>query len=243
MKRLFFSMVLFVLLSVTLGCTMSQVNPLTAPDYPPAERLDLVETQHGIKISDPYRWLEDEHSNKTQTWVNAENALTQKALAKYEPHRQQIAAELEAVFGVDSLSNLYPCGKRYFFLKRDGLSNHSSIYVLEGGLDTTPQLVLNPNTFSEDGTVAMDWWHPSPDGSLIAYGKSKDGSEKSTLYVRNVINGEDLADVIPFTQYCELAWNADGTGFYYNRSPDPSTVPEGEENFHMRVYYHRIGDD
>lgn len=198
---------------------------------------------HGVKVADPYRWLEYEQSPETQAWVDAQNNLTHTTLARFDDVRQEIAHELEDVYGVDSVSNLYPHKNRYFQSKREGLENHRKILVCEGDYRAKPRVVIDPNTFSDDGTVALDWSYPSPDGSLIAYGKSSSGSEKSTLYVRNVKTGRDLPDVIPFTQYCSVAWNAAGTGFYYNRSPDPATVPEGEENFHMRVYFHKLGDD
>ena len=141
------------------------------------------------------------------------------------------------------MSNVYPHGQRFFTSRRTGLENHSKIYLSEGACTADSRVVIDPNTFSEDGTVALDWWYPSPDGSLIAYGKSQSGSEKSTLYIKDVATGKDLPDIIPFTQYCNVAWNPDGSGFYYNRCPNPQNVPAGEENFHMRVYYHRVGTD
>ncbi|UCG34367.1 MAG: S9 family peptidase [Phycisphaerales bacterium] len=209
--------------------------------YPPARRMDTVDVLHGASVPDPYRWLEDEQSRETQDWIDEQNSLRQRTPARFASVRDQVAAELQAVYGVDSVSNIIPHQKRYFFMERTGLENHARLMVRESDLAAEPRVVLNPNTFSPDGTVALDWWYPSPDGSLVAYGKSASGSEKSTLYVRNLETGEDLPDVIPFTQYCFVAWNAPGTGFYYNRSPDPATVPEGEENFHMRVYFHRLG--
>jgi prolyl oligopeptidase len=209
--------------------------------YPPARRGDVVDVLHGTKVPDPYRWLEDEQSPETQTWIDQQNALRERVLGRFVSVRDQIAAELQAVYGVDSVSNIVPHQNRYFFTKRTGLENHPRLMVREGDVTAEPRVVLDPNTFSADGTVALDWWFPSPDGSFVAYGKSASGSEKSTLYIRSLDTGEDLPDVIPFTQYCFVAWNATGTGFYYNRSPDPTTVPEGEENFHMRVYFHRVG--
>jgi len=230
------------LLSVaSLSCSQSiRFDPA---GYPASPRVDTTDVLHGVEIADPYRWLEDEASPEAQGWIDRQNALTRSTLDPLARVRRQIAAELEAVYGVDSVSNLTPRGRRYFFRKRAGLENHARLHVREGSYQADPRVVIDPNTFSEDGTVALDWWFPSPDGSLVAYGKSASGSEKSTLYIRDVDSGEDLPDVIPFTQYCRVAWNADGTGFFYNRSPDPTTVPEGEENFHMKVYFHRLGTD
>ncbi len=211
--------------------------------YPAASRGDTVDVLHGVRVGDPYRWLEDEQSEQAQAWVDAQNRLTEGLLARFDKAKKAVAAQLEAVYGVDSVSNIHPHGQRYFYTKRAGLENHRKIYVYEGDRRDEARVVLNPNTFSADGTVAMDWWYPSPDGALIAYGKSAGGSEKSTLYIRDTRTGQDLADVIPFTQYCCVAWKRDESGFYYNRCPDPADVPAGEDNFHMRVYFHKIGTD
>ena len=221
------------------GCT--HARPFDPACYPAAARVEVTDTLHGVTVADPYRWLEDERSPETQAWVDQENELTQKTLARFAGLRRQIARELEAVYGVDDVSNIFPHGERFFCMKRAGLENHAKVCVCDGDYHGTQQVVIDPNTFSKDGTVALDWWFPSSDGGLIAYGKSASGSEKSTLYIRDVRTGQDLPDAIPFTQYCEVAWNRDGTGFYYNRCPDPSTVPAGEENFHMRVYFHQVG--
>lgn len=223
-----------------LACAQSLATP---PSYPPAKRDQTVDILHGEQVADPYRWLEDEPSQETQAWVDQENALTRATLEPFADTTRQIARELEAVYAAEAVSSLYPYENRYFFTRREGLQNHSVVYVREGSYQADARAVIDPNQFSADGTVAMDWWYPSPDGSLIAYGKSSSGSEKSTLYVRDVRTGQDREDVIPFTQYCSLAWNADGRGFYYNRCPDPATVPAGEENFYMRVYFHPIGGD
>jgi len=214
------------------------VNP---QDYPAAKRVETTEEWHGQQVADCYRWLEDEQSPQTQAWVTAQNELLDRTLAPLAPLRAQVARELEAVYAVDYVSNVIPRKTRYFSTQRGGLENHAKVLVREGDYRAEPRVVIDPNTFSADGTVALDWWYPSPDGALIAYGKSASGSEKSTLYIRDVATGKDLADTIPFTQYCTIAWDTPGKGFYYNRCPDPATVPAGEENFHMRVYYHRVG--
>jgi len=229
---------------LTVGpASCSRKHAFDPGSYPATAPGTFVEVLHGVEVSDPYRWLEDEDSERTATWVEQQNELTESTLAQFADVQEAIAKELEAVYGVDSVSNLYPYKNRYFLDKRTGLENHSRLYVADGDYRSEPRVVIDPNTFSSDGTVAMDWWFPSPDGSLIAYGKSSSGSEKSTLYIRDVRTGRDLKDVIPFTQYCEVAWNREGTGFFYNRCPDPATVPAGEENFHMRVYFHKVGTD
>ncbi len=211
------------------------------PAYPPAPVLDQVDRLHGLSISDPYRWLEDEASPQTQAWVAAQNELVRATLAPLAPLREEIARELEAIYGVDSVSNLVPHGQRFFHMKQQRLENHARLLVRESDYRGPSRVVLDPNTFSPDGTVALDWWYASPSGRFVAYGKSAGGSEKSTLYIRDVAGGTDLPESIPFTQYCSVAWNEAEDGFYYNRCPDPATVPPGEHNFHVRVYFHRLG--
>ena len=230
------------LCAIAASCTTS--HSFDSACYPAARRGDTVDVMHGVTVADPYRWLEDEQNAETQAWVRQQNALTHETLARFKDIQHEIAQELEAVYGVFSVSNLYPHGARRFFSKRTGLENHAKLYATDGDYRSADaHVVIDPNKFSADGTVSLDWWFPSPDGRLIAYGKSASGSEKSTLYIRDTETGRDLDDVIPFTQYCNVAWDADGSGFYYNRSPDPMTVPAGEENFHMRVYFHKAGTD
>jgi len=235
--------VLFGLAGCSEGGLRLHGDGIDRGDYPPAERQPVAETLHGEQVADPYRWLEDESSPATQRWIAAENALTERTMNRFAKVRDQVAKELEAVYATEAVSALVPYGERYFFFRRDGLENHAKVYVREGNYAAPEKVALDPNQFSADGTVALDWMYPSPDGRLIAYGKSSSGSEKSTLYVRDVAAGKDLSDQIPFTQYCTVAWNAAGTGFYYNRCPDPQSVPAGEENFHMKVYFHEVGAD
>jgi prolyl oligopeptidase len=235
-------MFLSAILPVALA-SCSRPHAFDPSTYPATARVAWVDVLHGIEVPDPYRWLEDEQSADTQAWIKAQNNLTHTTLARFADVREQIGRELEAVYGVDAISNIYSYKDRYFFRKRIGLEDHAKVFVREGDYRGESRAVIDPNTFSTEGTVAMDWWYPSPDGSLIAYGKSSGGSEKSTLYIRDVTAGKDLSDVIRFTQYCSIAWNGRSTGFYYNRSPDPATVPPGEENFHMRVYFHKVGTD
>ncbi len=232
---------LLLSLLVVAGCaTPRAFDPRS---YPAARRDDTADVLHGERIADPYRWLEDEQSADTQAWIKAQDELTSRTLAPLAPLRRELTREYEALFGVDDMSGLVPYRQRFFLSQRAAGDNHAKIAVREGDDQAPPRVVLNPNEFSPDGTVALDWWYPSPDGRLIAYGKSAGGSEKSTLYIRDVQTGGDLPDVIPYTQYCSVAWNAAGTGFFYNRSPDPNTVPKGDENFYIRAYYHQLGTD
>ena len=135
-----------------------------------------------------------------------------------------------------------PAKGKYFYTKRDGKQNQPVLYVRDG-LHGKDRVLLDPNELDKEGTTALDWWYPNRDGALLAYGLSKNGSEQSTLRVRDVASGKDLPDVIERTRYCSLAWLPDGKGFYYTRYPTVGSVPKGEENYHDHVFFHKIGDD
>src|SRR5439155_14199360 len=113
-------------------------------------------------------------------------------------------------------------------------------YVRDG-LKAEERVLLDPNQLAADGTVALDWWYPSRDGRLLAYGLSRHGDEQSTLYVRDVATGKDRGDCIGRTRACSLTWLTDGSGFYYTRYP--SHLKKGEENYHRHVFFHKLGDD
>jgi prolyl oligopeptidase len=132
--------------------------------------------------------------------------------------------------------------QRYFYTRRDGKQNQAVLYVRDG-LDGADRALVDVNALAADGTRALDWWVPSEDGALVAYGVSADGSEESVLHVRDVATGRDLPDEIARTRACSLAWFPDGKGFYYTRYPTAGTVPDGEEKYHRSVFRHRLGDD
>lgn len=233
------------------GCTpRTTAAPAATTPTNPAPRLvadaepgPTVDVLHGERIADPFRWLEDDRSGYTQRWLDSQNAKTEMYFAGLDDVCDELVADYKQVVTGAVARNPTPVADRFFELHTPKGGNQPALFVREGSYEAAPRICLNPNDFSDDGTVAMDWWYPAPCGKLIAYGLSEGGTEKSTLYIRNVDTGEDLDDVIPFTQYCYVAWAPDSSGFYYNRSPDPSTVPAGEENFHMRVYYHELGTD
>jgi prolyl oligopeptidase len=211
-------------------------------EYPPAPVGDTVDILHGTKVPDPYRWLENEDSEQTRAWVESEAELLRSQLDRF-PEKAKLQKRFEYLYDVTSTSSPRVVGDRLFFYRRNGLQDHSVLYVREGSFRAEPKLVIDPNTFSEDGTVALDWISPSGDGGLIAYGKSESGTEKSTLYVRDVTTGKDLDEEIPNTRYSVPAWSADGQSFYYARYPEPGSVPEGDENYHRDIYYHVLGTD
>ena len=211
------------------------------PDYPPTRRDDLVESLHGEAIPDPYRWLEDGGSAETRAWTAAQNALTAEWLAA-GPGRALIRDRLAELLAIGSLGAPTPARGRCFYQRRDAGQDQPVLYVREGA-DGPDRVLLDPNRLNPRGTTALDWYHPSPDGHLLAYGTSEDGSEDSVLQVLDVATGAPLAERIPRTRAADLAWLPDGSGFYYTRYPRPGAVPEDEASYHRAVYFHRLGDD
>jgi prolyl oligopeptidase len=195
---------------------------------------------HGHAIEDRYRWLENEDDPAVVAWCEEQNNRTRHILDGL-PQRAPIHRRLEKLLSIGWIGCPSVRRDRFFIMRRDGHQNQPILYWREGrnGQD---RLLLDPNTWSEGGTTAMDWFYPSDDGKLIAYGRSDSGDEKSTLRILEVDTGHETSDVIPMTRACSLAWLPDASGFYYTRYPLPGTVPEGEENYYRRVWFHRLGD-
>jgi prolyl oligopeptidase len=229
-----------------LALSLFSLSPLAAdekklPPYP-ASRVDkTIDRIHGVEVSDPYRWLEEGGAAEVREWVDRENAYARDILDRL-PGREKIHHRLNTLLQIGMIGTPVPARGSYFQARREGNQNQPILYVREG-LKGKDRVVLDPNTLSADGTIALDWWFPSRDGKLLAYGLSTDGSEHSTLHVRDVAAGKDLPDVIERTRACSLAWLPEGKGFYYTRYPAPGSVARGEESYHRHVYLHRIGED
>ncbi|HVV16274.1 MAG TPA: prolyl oligopeptidase family serine peptidase [Polyangia bacterium] len=197
-----------------------------------------------MSASDPFAWLEDGETPAVQQWTAAQNART-RAYLEALPGRAPLADRFRALFAIGSLgvpvSRPHHHGRRLFYTRRDGGQNQPVLYVRDGS--GGERALVDVNADGADATRAIDWWFPSDDGTRVAYGISADGSEESTLRVRDVASGRDLPDVIPRTRACSLVWMPDGRGFYYTRYPRPGEVPAGEETYHRSVFHHRLGDD
>jgi prolyl oligopeptidase len=210
----------------------------------PPTRIDpVVDKIHGVEVRDPYRWLEDGDSAEVKSWTAAQNQHLRRELDKV-PGRAWIEDRLWQWHETGSLGAPVVRGKgkhaHLFYTRRAGKQNQPVLFVREGGL-AKDRVLLDVNALAVDGTAALDWWYPSEDGKLVAYGISTAGNENSTLRVRDVASGRDLDDTIPRTRACSLAWFPSGQGFYYTRYPSPGSVPAGEEAYHRQVYSHRLG--
>lgn len=208
---------------------------------PVAPREDVVDLLHGYRIPDPYRWLEDSQSEATRNWTRAQNAATRAILGAL-PNRNQLEDELRELLQVGAVREARRIGEAFFYTRRLG-SQDQPVLLVRTSLDEEERLLVDPASLGEQGLVALDWWYPSPDGALLAFGLSEGGDEWSVLHVLDVASGEWLGERIPRTRAATVAWLPDSSGFYYTRYPAPGSVPEGEENYHRRVYFHNIGAD
>ncbi|HEX9368125.1 MAG TPA: prolyl oligopeptidase family serine peptidase, partial [Vicinamibacterales bacterium] len=206
-------------------------------NYPHTRRSDLIDILHGVPVADPYRWLEDPDSPETRAWVDAQNALTRSMLDG--PRRDALVRELTGLFNYPRTTMLQRRGGRDFFTHNPGLLNQPLLYVRDG---TQARVLLDPNRLSADGTIALTAIAPSPDGILVAYALSTDGSDRQVIRVREVETGTDRDDALHHVKFASIAWARDGAGFYYLRFPEPGSVPVEDEQYFGRILFHRLGD-
>ncbi len=222
------------------GCAASPKYPDRPLVYPEAHKVDQVDNYHGVEVADPYRWLEDPDAPDTRVWIDAQNKLTFGYLEEI-PARRQIRERLTELWDYEKYGTPFKRGSRHFYAKNDGLQNQYVLYVLDS-LDGEPRMLLDPNTLSEDGTVALSGMGISDDGKLMAYSLSTAGSDWQEWHVRDVDTGEDLSDHLKWTKFTGASWSKDGTGFYYSRYDEPE---EGAElqgvNLDQKVFYHQLG--
>ena len=225
---------------LVLACALGAPCTVRAekPKYPPAKQGAIVQDYGGVKVPDPYRWLENADDPDTVRWVDAENALTRSYVDG--PRREAIKARVTALLDFPRVSVPEKQGPRYFFTRNSGLQNQSVLYVREG-LDGPERVLLDPNALSADGTVALVGTAPTQDGALLGYSLSRSGSDRQEIYVRDVATGKDLPDKV-LAKFTGIVWTPDKTGFYYTRFPQPGSVPAGDENYFAKVYFHRLGE-
>jgi len=212
----------------------------TRLSYPPARKADVVDDHHGVKVADPYRWLEAADDPETVAWVEAENALTRGYVDG--PARDAIRARLETLYDYPRTSAPVARGVRYVFSHNDGLQDQPVLYV-QDGLDGEPRALVDPNALDPEGTTALTALAVDEAGARIAYALSVSGSDRQEIRVRDVATGEDRPDRVRWAKFASISWLPDGSGFYYTRFPEPGTVPAVDENYYNKVCFHRLGDD
>ena len=215
---------------------------MTKFNYPTSKQTEDTENLFGIEVKDPYRWLENPDSEDTKAWVKAQNEVTFSYLSQLEI-REQLKERITALWNYEKFGIPFKKGSRYFYFKNDGLQNQSVLYTLDS-LDDEPQVLLDPNKLSEDGTVALSGLAISDDGNLMAYGLSTGGSDWIEYKVRNIETGEDLADHLKWIKFSGASWTIDNKGFFYSRYDEPNEKTLLEDvNYYQKLYYHRLGTE
>jgi prolyl oligopeptidase len=207
--------------------------------YPAARQAEQTDDYFGTTVSDPYRWMEDVDSPELKTWIDAENELTQRYLAQI-PFRETIERRLMELINFERYTAPARRGTRYFYSHNSGLQNQNVLYWQEG-LDGEPKLLLDPNTFSEDGTVAISGISITDDGLLAAYSITDAGSDWLKWHVRNVTTGEDLPDVVEWSKFSGASWLKDGSGFFYQGYDAPEAEALKAANYFHKVMFHKLG--
>ncbi len=231
------STILTLIAILFIFITQTVTNAMT---YPVTQTVDQVDLYHGVNVADPYRWLENPDSPETKAWVEAQNQVTFSYLQGI-PKRELLQARLMELWNYEKYGMPFKRGDRYFYSKNDGLQNQNVLYKIET-LTSEPFVLLDPNTLSTDGTVALSGISISDDGGKLAYGLSKSGSDWQEWRVRDVVTGKDLDDRLEWVKFSSANWTKDGAGFFYSRydAPDEKTKLEAV-NYYQKLYYHRIG--
>jgi prolyl oligopeptidase len=206
--------------------------------YPPAFRADLKEIINGYLVADPYRWLEDPASAQTLDWLTGQDALYAEHMAAL-PGREPMAARLTELLDAGTVSTPAWRGTQRFFMRRTPGQEHAVLYTAaaSGG----ERALIDPMRIDTSGSTTLDAWQPDKEGRLLAYQLSEGGSEESALRVMDVETGQDVDGPIDRCRYSGVAWLPGGKAFYYTRRLPAGAVPDGQEQYHRRVYLHRVG--
>jgi prolyl oligopeptidase len=206
--------------------------------YPKARKVDHVDTYHGVQVPDPYRWLEDDNSPETAAWVEAQNKVTFGYLEQI-PYRKTLTERVVNLNNYEKYSAPSRKGPYFFFGRNEGLQNQSVLYIQQG-FDGKPEVLLDPNTWSEDGTTRLGAFSPSKDAKYAVYGISRGGSDWQEYKVMELATKKTLDDAIEWVKVSGVAWHGDG--FYYSRYPAPSKGGEKDSiNENHQVYFHKVG--
>lgn len=230
-------------LGVLILMSSASANDLSV-SYPETNRTDQVDKLHGYRVADPYRWLEDDvrESDDVKRWVETQNKVTFGYLEKL-PSRTKIKDRLSKLWNYERYSPPFKRGQKYYFFKNDGLQNQDVLFT-QDSLDDEPSVLMDPNTWSEDGTVALAGAVFSHEGEYLAYGVSEAGSDWNTWKVMDVASGNATEDKIEWIKFGSPAWTKDGKGFYYSRFKKPEEDQEFQSlNFDQTIYYHELGTD
>ncbi|HSH51037.1 MAG TPA: prolyl oligopeptidase family serine peptidase, partial [Bacteroidales bacterium] len=206
--------------------------------YPETKKENQVDEYFGTKVEDPYRWLEDDRSPETEQWVKTQNKVTFDYLEQI-PFREKIKNRLTRLWDYETIGAPFKKGDKYFFFKNDGLQNQAVLYM-QKSLEDVPEVLIDPNKFSEDGTIALGGISISNDTKYIAYQLSEGGSDWNDIHIRDIETGKDIKDQIPWIKFSNIAWYKDG--FFYSKydAPKKEEKLSGVNKYH-KICYHKLG--
>ncbi len=227
------------LLLIALVAFLIMETSCTQLQYPKTKKVEQTDNYFGTQVSDPYRWLEDDNSEETKAWVNSENEVTSAYLEKI-PFRADVKKRLEELWNYPKYSSTFKKGKYYYFFKNDGLQNQSVLYR-QDALQATPEVFLDPNKLSADGTAALGGLAFSKNGKYLCYTVAQSGSDWQVAYVMDAETKQLLSDKIEFIKFGGFSWKGED-GFYYSRYPQPDEKTKlSKQNEFQKVYYHKLG--
>jgi len=231
-------MLMLILLAVVIAFAACAKEPARLA-YPQTKKVDQVDDYFGTEVADPYRWLEDDNAEDTKAWVEAQNKVTFGYLDGI-PYRPKIRERLTEIYNYPRYSSPFRVGEHYFFTKNDGLQNQS-VYYVQKGLDGAPEVFIDPNALSPDGTVRIGLLGASLDDKLMAVSRGEAGSDWSEIRVMDIETKRELPDRIRWVKFSGAAWH--GRGFYYSGYDKPAPGDELKaKNEYQKVFYHRLGD-
>lgn len=233
-----------VVLAMTFAFSSSVEGKESMLKYPETRRVDQVDTFHGVDVPDPYRWLEGDVRNDEEVaeWAQAQSDFARAYLDKL-PAREMFHERLTKLWNYERYSVPSKKAGKYFFYKNDGLQNQSVLYVSDS-YEGDGRVLIDPNAWTKEGTEALGMTKVSEDGKLLAYCRKKSGSDWSTIYIMDIETGEDLPDVLEWTRWANIVWNADSTGFYYTRYAKPAEGQQFQSSVtDPMIMFHKLGTE
>ncbi len=250
-KNLIYAAIVAASAGLTLACTSSYIESTSSvqgesqsggmpkvSDYPETKTVTQQDNYHGTVVSDPYRWLEEEKSAEVSAWVESQNTLARPYLAEL-PSRERYKERLTALWDYEKYSTPYMVNGKLFYSYNDGLQNQYVLYMADG-VNGEPEVLIDPNTLSEDGTVSMASTELSPKASFLAYMLSDGGTDWKTIHVRDTSKKSDLTDTIKGIKFSNIAWLPDESGFFYSRYPQ-NEAGKYDDSQTVSIYFHAIG--
>ncbi len=226
-----------LLLIVSFSIMLTAESFAQSLHYPTARKVDQVDNYFGTTVADPYRWMEHGDSADVHSWVEAENRVTEEYLSKI-PYRKELHSRLEQLYNYPRMSAPHKVGNYYFFSKNSGLQNQAVVYR-QHGLKGKPEVFLDPNTLSKDGTTSLGGMQYSNDDKYVAYTLQKSGSDWQEIFVKEVATGKQLPDHIEWARYTSASWYRDG--FFYARYDAPTSGQYTASSDFQKIYYHKLG--